>query len=92
MNEEIREFVKNPMDSLRDVSIILDPQESINALVMRPPVTWKGRVGQKPVEIVQLSTFARSYDDVDFKEFPKEYEWLKGKIIDLIDDALKRND
>jgi hypothetical protein len=93
MSEEIREYVKDPLARGGGFNIILDPTTSINALVMQTPVIWRGTIDQLPVEVVQKHSYARSYDDVDFNVFPsKGYDHYKSKIIDLIDEALKRYD
>lgn len=69
--------------------LYLNADKPMNPYHITYPVTWSGTIAQKEVKIVQRGNFVFSLDDLEFEIFPEKYEYVKGRIVEWIDDYLR---
>jgi hypothetical protein len=56
------------------------------------PIVWSGYLNGNEVSVIQESGSSSDPSNYELKDFPRKYEWLKGEIVDLVDDEFRAID
>jgi len=86
---QIKEEFKDNRHPIGKSWVYLNADKPINPWHISYPITWSGFVDGNKVKIIQKGQLAYSVDDFEFEEFPKIYEYIKGRIVKWINDYLR---
>lgn len=67
----------------------LKPNQPIVLSDQSWPIVWSGYLNDIEVSVIQESGSSSDPSNYELKDFPQQYEWLKGSIVDLIDDEFR---
>ena len=76
-------------DNSDEISVKLNPDQSLNPYTWHPPITWEGYAGNKSIKFIQTSNLAYSTGDFDWTGFPEKLDYLRNIIVAEIDKALR---
>lgn len=72
------------------IDLLLKSDQQLNPYEIKYPIIWKGTLKRKSIQIKQNSGVSSHEESYTFEDFPIELNDFKIKVIQSIDEALKK--
>ena len=85
---QIHEEFSDSLNPRRKSYCYLNPERPIIFGYEDYPIKWTGTIAGKKIEVLQKVAIMDSTDDIEFIEFPEEYDGMKIQVINWINENL----